>query len=197
MNKDLFIYLASQSERRIEILKEMKLPFRVVPSRYREKPDHGLAPEDLVMKHALGKAKAAILPAKKTSDRGKIILGADTIVYFEGKNLGKPSSYEAAEALISRMSGRVHYVYTGIALIERHTGKTDVRFDRTKVKFRRWSRDRIATYVRLARSLDKAGGYAIQCRPSIVLSYQGSLSNVIGLPKELLARILHQWNSVL
>lgn len=195
MKKNVFLYLASKSERRIEILKEMKLPFSVVQSRYRETPDHSIEPEDLVMKHALGKAKAALLPAAAKTKAGRIVLGADTVVCFEGKNLGKPAGYAEAEALLARMSGRVHYVYTGIALIEPRTGKTAVRFDRTKVKFRRWTRDKISTYVRLARSLDKAGGYAIQCRPSIVLSYQGSLSNVIGLPKELLARMLRGMHS--
>jgi len=162
----------------MDILKEIDLSFRVVPSRYVEKPDHRLQPGELTMQHALGKTRAAVLPAGKKPKTREIVLGADTVVYFE-----------------ARMSGRVHYVYTGVALVERRTGETIVRSDQTKVKFRRWTRGRIASYVRVARSLDKAGGYAIQCLPSIVLSYQGSLSNVIGLPKELLYRMLRDMNS--
>jgi len=179
----------------MDILKEIDLSFRVVPSRYVEKPDHRLQPGELTMQHALGKTRAAVLPAGKKPKTREIVLGADTVVYFEGKSLGKPGSYAEAEALLARMSGRVHYVYTGVALVERRTGETIVRSDQTKVKFRRWTRGRIASYVRVARSLDKAGGYAIQCLPSIVLSYQGSLSNVIGLPKELLYRMLRDMNS--
>lgn len=187
--KRRFLYLASQSARRSDILREMALPFEVVRSRYREDLRSSLKPEELVVLHALGKAEEAELPERRRKP-GCLILGADTIVYFNGRSLGKPHSYHKAALQLGRMAGRTHYVYTGIALVDPLTGRSVSGFSCTKVRFRRWGKKKIESYVREIKALDKAGGYAIQSEPCIVASYEGSLTNVIGLPKELLRSML-------
>ena len=143
------------------------------------------------MYHALGKARKAKVPAKKSS---KVIwiLGADTLVYFRGRLLGKPSNKAEARRMIGEMSGRRHWVYTGIALRNLKSGEEKIGFAKTEVKFKKWNKAQIEKYLSRVNPLDKAGAYAIQAKPSIVKSYRGSLSNVIGLPLELLKKMLRE-----
>ncbi len=191
--KKTYIFLASQSPRRSEILKKMNLAFEITPSLYNEA--HHLRirekPSSAVLRHAKGKALQATPPYSK-STRWELILGADTLVYFQGQVLGKPKSYKAAEEVLMRMAGKSHTVYTGIALIDRATGKLFSGYEKTRVTFHRWDRGQIKRYVKVIQALDKAGSYAIQMKPCIAKSIQGSLTNVIGLPAELLAKKIRE-----
>ena len=187
-NKKLksLIYLASQSPRRKEILKAMEIPFRVVKSSYHEKFVRK-APRRLVMDHAIGKAKKAKTPAKTGW-----VLGADTIVYCKGKVLGKPKTIPEAHKMLRRISGRVHEVYTGMALCDLKTGRLLSGCEKTKVFIKKLSAAQIQNYCRKVPPLDKAGAYAIQMRPKIVRKIQGSYSNVVGLPKRLLRKMIRE-----
>ena len=180
------IYLASQSPRRKEILKEMGIPFRVVKSSYQEKMSR-VAPQKLVIEHAVGKAKKAKVTAKQG-----LVLGSDTLVYCRGKILGKPKNLAGAHEMLRRISGKAHAVYTGVALRDLRTGRILKGYVRTQVFVRKLSQDQIENYCRRVPNLDKAGAYAIQMKPKIVRKIAGSYSNVVGLPKELLRKLLRE-----
>lgn len=185
MVKKTFLYLASASPRRREILKIMRIPFKKVKSSYREKMIPGISPVKLVLEHAVGKARKAMLP-----ESARWVLGADTIVCGYGKILGKPRSEKEAFKMLSNLCGRTHAVYTGAAVLDRRTGKIAKGHEKTSVLMNRFSAAEIRAYIKKVDSLDKAGGYAIQIKPFIVKKIKGSYSNVVGLPDALVLRLL-------
>ena len=182
------IYLASQSFRRREILKKMGVPFRVIRSTYRERRIPGLTPQRLVIRHAVGKVRAA-----KPPQNARWILGADTVVWCRRKILGKPKNEAAACRVLGLLSGRAHFVYTGLALLDRKTGEMKTAYAKTKVIFKRLSNLQIQNYFKHVNPLDKAGAYAIQSpRGGIVAEVQGSFSNAVGLPMERIKKVLRR-----
>jgi septum formation protein len=180
------IYLASQSPRRKEILKEMGLAFRVVPSSYHEKPSRK-PPRRLVIDHAVGKAKKA-----KVKSQEGWVLGADTIVYCAGRALGKPKNLSQAYRMLRLLSGRAHAVYTGVAFLHLKTGRVWSGCEVTKVFIKKLTDAQIQNYCRKVPSLDKAGAYAIQMKPKIAARIKGSYSNVVGLPKKLVHQLIRR-----
>jgi len=194
-NPKVFIYLASQSARRADLLKRQKIPFQAVPSPFRETHRRKESPQKTVLRNAFGKAFRAKLPAHRPSkarSRQVRILGADTVVYFRGKALGKPRHYKEAVRTLSAMGGKSHQVYTGLVLLSPDHKKVLRGWAVTKVVMKRWDNARIKDYVVKIHALDKAGSYAIQEKPCIAAAYQGSFSNVVGLPRELLGKLLAQ-----
>lgn len=179
------IYLASKSPRRKEILAKLKLKFKVVPSTYIERMTRGLTPRQLTIQHAVGKAEKAVVSAQSG-----IVLGSDTVVVCAGKILGKPKNLKEARQMIKLISGRSHDVMTAIALRDLKTGKIVKGAEKTKVFIRKIEPSEIDAYIEAVNSYDKAGGYAIQMNPKIVTEIRGSHSNVIGLPEELLTKLL-------
>src|SRR3989344_9158221 len=112
------IYLASTSPRRKAILKSSGIPFRAVKPDYKEGKSAGnLSPSTVVKKHALAKAMSV---AKKI--RRGIVIGADTVVYFRGKIIGKPKDLKEASRILGALAGRWHLVYTGVALLKTSAG---------------------------------------------------------------------------
>ena len=181
------IYLASQSPRRRRLLRRLRRPFRVVRSGHHERIWKGRPPSDNAMCNAAGKARMARLPSGATG----IVIGADTFVYFHGRVVGKPKTMRHARRLLRAMSGKSHQVYTGLCLRALPTGKLRVSYDVTRVTFKPLSERTIARLCARGAPLDKAGGYAIQeDRGDLIASVEGSRSNVIGLPLELLRREL-------
>jgi len=122
------IILASQSPRRRELLTLMGLDFTVITSDVEENPPKDASVAEVVSALALQKAEAV---AKNHPDA--CVIGADTVVYLEGNILGKPHTPENARKYLSRMQGKQHTVYTGVAVIA--NGKADVRVDTTDVTF--------------------------------------------------------------
>ena len=115
----------------------------------------------------------------------RIILGADTIVYFDKKILGKPTDLAHAKEMFKSLSGKTHQVYTGICLIHKELKKSLQWKAISKVTFRELTNEQIKHCLATCNPLDKAGGYAIQKHEGILIkSYQGLRSNVIGLPIE-------------
>ena len=186
----LFILLASQSPRRREILAELGFPFQVIRSRYSENDCNSTRPAKLVPAHAAGKAKNAMASVRKG-----IVLGADTIVYHKGKIYGKPHNKREAVRMLSELSGCCHRVYTGIALYDPESRTMLCDYAKTLVWFKTLNAGDIADYLKTVHPLDKAGAYAIQEGPGIVRKIKGSYTNVIGLPAELLIRMLRKINS--
>ena len=184
------IYLASRSPRRKAILKEAKIPFRVVPSNYPEKTVLR-NPRKTVLQNAIG--KATHVQSKLTQARIKkgIILGADTIVYLRGQIIGKPKSREGALRMLRKLSGSTHDVYTGIALYHLKSQKWKTACVRSRVKMRQLSTEMIRYYHSKVSPLDKAGAYAIQKHSDpLIAEIKGSYSNVVGLPIETLRDLL-------
>ena len=169
--------LASASPRRRELLADAGYEFTIVASSAVELHDARLAPEELVVWNALAKAREVA-----TRYPGVPALGADTLVYLENEPLGKPADLPEAASMLGRLSGRVHEVWTGLALAqgERVLGTRAVR---TRVRFAMLDRTTISTYHARVNPLDKAGAYGIQEHAALLgAEVEGPLDNVIGLP---------------
>jgi septum formation protein len=196
MKKTVHILLASQSERRRELLEKAGFSFEVVLSSYDEKALNK-SPKEIVMEHALRKAQEAHLESitfKK--NRKNIILGSDTIVAFQGKALGKPKNLQQAEQWLTQMCGNYNEVFTGVALLDENKKILKVDYDHSKVYFKNWTQDEIKDYLEVVSVLDKAGAYAIQSEPQIVERYTGSLTNIIGLSIEKLNALMQEINDL-
>ena len=181
------IYLASQSSRRQALLKDLKITFKTVPSVYRERWCRRTAPEALCIRHATGKVRKAVL-----SKGARFVLGGDTIVWYRGRGLGKPRSRAEALHMLRRLAGKKHAVYTGLAIQDLKTGCLLTGCAKTDVWMKPVGEAWLQKYVDTIHPFDKAGAYAIQVRPKIVRKVRGSYSNVVGLPKELLQKMLKE-----
>ncbi len=178
------ILLASASPRRAELLASDGYRFDVMPADVNESPVVGESPADYVARLAAAKAEAVAGGA-----RGRVVLGADTAVVFENRVFGKPTDDTEAAAMLRQLSARAHEVLTGVALRRGDWSADGV--ERTRVHFVELSGDQIAAYVASGESRDKAGAYAIQGGASAFVDrIEGSRSNVVGLPLELVRRLL-------
>lgn len=181
--------LASASPRRKELLGELIENFEIMPAQG-EEDLHALTGARLV--EALAAQKATEV-ASRSEANGKAVLGADTIVCLDGKTLGKPKDEAEAKRMLAALSGRSHEVFTGVCISYPKAGKREtlVASDCTLVHFETLSASQIEAYVKTGSPMDKAGAYGIQ-DGGLVRSIEGSLSNVIGLPVELCARMIKQ-----
>ena len=178
------IILASQSPRRRELLTLMGLDFTVITSDVEENPPCGVSVDQYVSALALQKAEAV---AKDHPNA--CVIGADTVVYLDGDILGKPHTAENAKKYLTRMQGKQHTVFTGVAVIV--NGKADVRVATTDVTFTPMSENEIDWYVSTGEPLDKAGAYGVQGPGGIfVEKIDGNYFNVIGMPLPLLYQML-------
>lgn len=186
-NNDL-LYLASASPRRKELLESVGIPFCVVPQNFDETVQGACSPEIYVRNLSEGKARAAVLP-----DNARWVCGVDTIVYFDSEILGKPGNREEAEYNILRLSGNTHEVYSGVTLLDLEDGVKYQGESVTFVKFCNLEKRFIDFYLDNRLFDGYAGGYAIQgIFACVVEKIEGSYSNVVGLPLELLYRLLRQ-----
>jgi septum formation protein len=177
------LILASASPRRHELLLAAGISHIVQPTHIPEERRPGEPPTEFVRRIAERKARAARrLP-------GDIVLGADTLVCFDDEVLGKPESDADAMRMLHLLSGRDHWVHTGICLLSPTAHISDIAS--TKVSFLPLTEDEIQEYTRSGEPRDKAGGYAIQGRASkFVWSIEGCYHNVVGLPVSLVYRHL-------
>ena len=164
------ITLASGSPRRAKILRDLGVEFDTVKTDAPE-VSYPSDPELTVRENALAKGAAAHGRAR--------VLSADTIVWFGGRIYGKPCDLDEAKEFLRELSGKVHTVFTGVAL------DGDVKVARSDVKFRELSDAVIDDYVARVRPTDRAGAYDIdESGDLIVESYSGSYENIMGLPVE-------------
>ena len=171
------VILASQSPRRQELLKEIFPSFDIMPQDVKENeqdPD----PKELVKKLALKK-----LNNLDQKYKDALIISADTIVWLNGKLYGKPHTIENAINTLKQLSGTTHFVYTGVCIA--YKGQKHVFVDESRIIFRDLSEEEIIEYVNEKKPLDKAGAYGIQ-DGDMVKGYEGSYSNIVGLPVEKL-----------
>ncbi len=180
------LILASASPRRRELLAQLGLPFKIVTAEVVEHEEAGTDPRVMVAHNAALKAEwvAARHPEAW-------VLGADTTVFLDGQALNKPVNAADARAMLRRLSGRTHTVFTGLALRREKDGLRVDRHDASEVTFRTLDEAAIEAYLARVPTLDKAGGYGIQDHPELIIEgYRGSLSNIIGLPLETTKQLL-------
>jgi len=182
------LLLASQSPRRIELLRNAGFDFEVVPSGIDEGlPNPGERPEDYARRVA--RAKAFEVAAR--SPFGSLVLGADTIVTINGTILGKPTGPFDATRMLRLLSGKTHEVITAICLVRAPEEIAALKHETTFVTFCELNEDTIRAYVASGEPLDKAGAYAIQGLASRFVSHiSGCYFNVVGLPIALLDGIV-------
>lgn len=175
------LILASASPRRRALLNEhgYKFEVRVSQGVTEIAPAH-LSPGETVLANA--RAKALACPVK--SER-EVVLGVDTEVFFGGRVLGKPADMPAAFAMLRRLNGRTHEVYSGVWIVGRGMERGFVVV--TGVRFHRRTDAELQRYLQRIHPLDKAGAYAAQeDRGEMIAAVTGSFTNVIGLPMERL-----------
>jgi septum formation protein len=172
----------------LEILRRAGLEdLRVIPADVDEHVRPGASPEEAVSRLAAEKARA-VAAGGKAGD-GDIIIAADTLVWCEGRILGKPADPAEARETLRWLSGRWHKVYTGVTVLCGGEERTDVEI--TRVLMRPLSEAQIDAYVRTGEPLDKAGAYGIQERGSLLAErVEGDFYNVMGLPLYRLSRML-------
>jgi septum formation protein len=184
------LILASSSPRRAEILINAGLPFSVLSSAVDESPLPGEKPEALVLRLANSKAELAAARAVGPA----IILAADTVVVLDEQILGKPHSEKEARHMLEQLSGRMHSVLTGVALIRLPDNERRQLTESTLVQFRPIAAEELAAYLATEEPYDKAGAYAIQgLAGRFIPRIEGCYFNVVGLP---LARALSELRSL-
>lgn len=184
----LRLYLASQSPRRRELLKQLNVNFDMLPLRAaagRADVEEIPLPEEAasVFVERMAKEKARC-GWKRVQERGlprQPVLGADTDVELDGVILGKPTGRRQAEEILNRLSGRDHWVHTAVAVM--FNERLEFRLSSSKVVFAPLRASDISAYLDSGEALDKAGAYAIQGRAGrFVQRIEGSYSGIMGLP---------------
>jgi septum formation protein len=188
MSQD-FVYLASGSPRRRELLQQIGVAFRVVGMTVDEAVWPGEAPLGYVARLAAAKAEAGW---DRSRDAHEVpVLAADTAVVLDGRILGKPADREDAEGMLRQLSGRTHEVLTAIAL--RTAQGVQSRISRSEVTFRSMGAAEARAYWETGEPSDKAGAYAIQgCGAIFIAELRGSYSGVMGLPLFETAELLQK-----
>lgn len=185
------IILASASPRRSQLLRDLGVPFRVVPSDAPEPPpslEETRNPAFYVEKLARLKAQS--------NENEAVVIAADTVVVLntggENQVLGKPRNKAEARAMLTLLRGQTHQVFTGVCV--RRGAETRIAHQVTTVSFSDFSDEFIAAYVQTGEPLDKAGAYAAQGKGALLIErIEGDYFNVVGLPLELLGRMLREF----
>jgi septum formation protein len=182
------IILASGSPRRKELLAGLGLRFSVIPSNVSEEVTEQYSPAGLVEELAFRKAEAVAKEAKEG-----LVIGSDTIVVLNEEILGKPKDEEDAFAMLSKLQGQTHVVYSGLAIIDVDKKMDKLGHQATQVTMRAVSEAEIRQYIATKEPMDKAGAYAIQGFGSIfVEQIVGDYFSVVGLPLRLTAQYLKE-----
>jgi septum formation protein len=181
------LILASASPRRRDLLRQHGYEFTILAPDVEELIPNELTPAEVTLANARLKARAiAAQPSP-----GTLVVGADTVVAFEGEIFGKPRDLDHAFEMLARLNGRVHEVWSGVWLVgpDRETGFNEV----TRVRFRRLDDAQLRAYLARIGPLDKAGAYAAQDdRGELIESFEGCFDNVVGLPMKSLAWAIAQ-----
>jgi septum formation protein len=185
---DKRIYLASQSPRRRELLRQIGIAFDMLPLRavagrmdVVEIPQPGESAPDFAQRMATEKAACGWRAVDMRHLLRFPVLGADTVVELEGDILGKPADRFGAEAMLTRLSGRQHHVHTAVAM--RHEDRVELRLSSSLVRFATLDAATIARYLETGEYLGKAGAYGIQGRAGAFVEHiEGSYSGIMGLP---------------
>lgn len=194
------VVLASGSPRRQELLRRIGLTFRVRVPGITEVRRPGEKPWELVERLAREKAMAVAgeIAAEGAAAEGTLVIGADTCVVLDDEVLGKPTDEDEAFAMLSRLSGRTHRVFTGVAVVEIRRPPEPFRclvdHEETAVTFRQLTPEEIRRYIASGEPMDKAGAYGVQGLGAVIVSrVEGCFFNVVGLPLSRLAGLLREF----
>lgn len=192
MDRDGFeppLVLASSSPRRRDLLPYLELPFEVHPPQIEEKQKSGETPKEMVIRLAIEKASAI---AEKLSVG--LVIGADSVVVFGHKVLGKPKTTTEAVQMLEMLRGGKHSVMTGVSVIDVVKGSTTFNVEESIVSMREYSRGELEKYAFSGVCMDKAGAYAIQDSTfSPVAQVNGCYTNAVGLPLCRLSEMLKKF----
>lgn len=184
------IILASQSPRRRQLLRQIGLEdFTILVPQANESYDPSLPPEEIVASICRKKAEAARALA---DDPEAVIIAADTMVFLDGRPLGKPHSEAEARDMLRALSGRTHHVCTGVSVCR--GARLETHTETTAVTFRPLTEGEIRDYAATGDPMDKAGAYGVQGKAALfVKRIQGDFFNVMGLPLCLLGQMLAEF----
>jgi septum formation protein len=183
------LILASESPRRAQLLRQMGMKFQVAHSKTSESAHEQLTAREVAQLNAYRKARSV---AKKLPDA--LVLGADTVVALETTLFGKPATLEDAYRMLEQLQGRMHLVITAVCLVCLRQHRQRIFAETTAVTFRPLDAVGIRRYLTRVNPLDKAGAYAIQEEGDLIIEkIEGSYTNVMGLPTELLEHELSGW----
>jgi len=187
------IILASQSPRRKELLEQIGLEFEICPAKGEEIITKSI-PEEVVMELSKQKAEEVAAMVASFEENHKeittpsdiLVIGADTVVAYDGKILGKPVDEADAKRMLTMLSGNTHSVFTGVTLVlidkEGRAGEL-VFYEKTDVKMHKMTEKEIDRYIATGEPMDKAGSYGIQGKCAIYIEkIDGDYNNVVGLP---------------
>jgi septum formation protein len=180
------IILASTSPRRREILALLGLPFEVIDPSFDERalPDRPI--EDEVLDFALGKAESVA----RHRPEG-IVVGSDTMILIDGRKIGKPEGIDDAKAMLHSLSGKIHRIFTSVAILDGSGGPGLRTVEQVSVKMRDYSEAEIERYLSAGESLGKAGAYSIQGHGGALIdSIDGDYLAAVGLPLRPIAGYL-------
>lgn len=185
------LILASTSPRRRQLLAEAGYAFEVVAPRF-EEPDDPL-PHVSPMMHV---ESLAYFKARSVAGEyfQQTILAADTLAFYDNTLIGKPSEADDARAILTRLAGTSHQVITGVALLAPASGRRLLQHEVSIIHMRPLTSRQIDDYIETGEWRGKAGAYGIQDHgDEFVERYEGSFSNIVGLPMELVGRMLSNW----
>lgn len=175
------IILASASPRRRELLTQIGIEYEVIPSK-KEEVITSNVPSIIVQELSRQKAEDIVLKQKQ---EGRIVLGADTVVAFDGEVMGKPATQKEAYEMLSKLQNAVHQVYTGVTLSYLAGEKINsyTFFEETEVSVYPMTEKEILAYIASGDTMDKAGSYGIQGSfAAYIKGIRGDYNNVVGLP---------------
>ena len=183
------LILASNSPRRIVLLKSLGYHFDIVPHDIEECILGDVLPMELVQNLAFLKATDV---ARRVSNA--IIISADTVIVHKNNILGKPKDVSDAKRILSILSDSEHDIISGVCVMEMPSRKKMLRIERTHIRMRNIKDEEIDRYILTGEPMDKAGAYAIQGEGrKFIEKIDGSFSNVVGLPLELLQEMLNHF----
>jgi len=183
------LLLASTSPRRFEILKLLKMAFKVVTPLYEEENLEGLSPYEEVQRFALEKAKSIAAQYPK-----HLILGSDTLIEFRGEKIGKPKDASHAEKILEKLQGASHDILTSTVVWNSSEASYKSQVDIVNIKMKKASLQEIKEYIKTGEPLDKAGAYGLQglgCR--FIESLSGDYLAAVGLSLRSTAKLLQEY----
>ena len=185
----MMIYLASQSPRRAELLRQIGVTFEQLVGEIDETPGSGEMPADYVLRMAREKADAGWQKIVASGMKIRPLLASDTTVVYQDKIIGKPDNEHDARRILALLSGNTHQVMTAVAITDGQQFRTELSV--TDVVFKELSDQLIEDYIASGEPADKAGAYGIQGYGAVLVAgISGSYSGVVGLPLMETAQLL-------
>ena len=180
------LILASTSPRRREILALLGLPFDVIQPDFEETLSSLRSIEEEVIEFAFGKAQSVA-----RQNLQAIVIGSDTMISLDRAKIGKPRDLSDARAMLVKLAGRTHFIYTSVAIIDGFGGSGLKVIEKVNVRMRDFSDAAVEDYLACGESLDKAGAYSIQGEGrQLIASIDGDYLAAVGLPLKAIADYL-------